>query len=112
MKMIFSMFDKKAKAYAPPFAAENVQVLKRQLAVEVGRADSMLSHFPTDYEIYHLGYFDAPSGSITVNKNPDFCFSMAEITPAPMSGAEVVALGKQIAAEELKKSEVKADEQV
>lgn len=86
MKMIFSMFDKKAKVYAPPFCSENLQVLKRQLTVEVGRGDSMLSQFPTDYEIYHLGYFDAPSGEITLNKNPDFCFNMAEIatpTPAP-----------------------------
>lgn len=58
----FSIFDAKSGAFSAPFFAFNAAVAQRNVAAGVREGDSLLSRFPEDYQLYHVGSFDDGTG--------------------------------------------------
>ena len=61
---IYSVFDKKAVSFSPLFIAQNDEVAKRMVSVSL-LDDTMLSHSPSDFALYHLGEFDTNTGNVS-----------------------------------------------
>lgn len=62
---MFSLFDTKAQAYAPPFCAPRYELAVRSLiqALDAG-GDSQLSKFPEDFVLFEIGSFDDVTGVV------------------------------------------------
>ena len=72
---IFSVFDKVAKEFGPPFCAKNDDVAKRQFNHLVRSQELDLA----DYELWILGGFDTEKGLTHIEHNLLFMFSQKEI---------------------------------
>lgn len=55
---IFSIYDKKAESFMPPFFMPTVGMAVRAFGDDVSRAGSQLGTHPEDFELYHLGGFN------------------------------------------------------
>lgn len=100
IKNVYSLFDKKAKLFTPPFVSDNVQTARRSLMLPVNELESFLGMYPDDYEVYDLGTFDDSTGKIEPREVKDFCFNLSDLVrvkPAPggvsAGVAEVAAKG-------------------
>jgi len=61
---MFSIFDKKASAYANPFFFAHKGQALRALEDVVADSQSQLYRHPEDFTLYHLGEFDDATGAI------------------------------------------------
>lgn len=73
---LYSIFDKKAAAYIPPFFMHNDQVALRACANCVADPTHQWHMNPGDYDLYRLGIFDDASGEIV----PDMQFIVSLTT--------------------------------
>lgn len=67
---IYSVRDSKGAAYAPPFyqaSDAEAERMFRRLSLD---PQSMVAQFPEDYDLFHLGTFDATTGQITPSDTP------------------------------------------
>lgn len=62
MKM-FSVYDKQACAFLPPFGARAVGQAVRSFMDAVNSKDHEFAKHPADYELYHVGEFDEIAGA-------------------------------------------------
>lgn len=58
IQQVFSIFDAKAKAFGQPFFAFNGSVAMRTVAAVARDGQSLVSKFPEDYQLYHIGQFN------------------------------------------------------
>lgn len=70
---LYAVYDKTAKAYAPPMAALNNATAIRTFRGQVNHVDpnNVLNTSPSDFALYGLGEFDSETGIITAN-TPEF----------------------------------------
>jgi hypothetical protein len=61
---IFSVFDRKAKAFIPPFFLPNRNMALRVFTDSVNDPEHQFHAHPEDYSLFHLGDFDQESGLI------------------------------------------------
>ena len=61
---IYSIFDRKAKAYLPPFYLRSLDEAKRAFAGIATDQSSMFWKFPEDFSLWQLGIFDDNTGEI------------------------------------------------
>lgn len=61
---LFSIYDSKANAFAPPFVAANNALAIRMFGQEARQASSNLAKFSEDYSLHHVGFFDESNGSL------------------------------------------------
>lgn len=61
---VFSVFDKKAGAYLPPFFLPEVAVAQRAFRDCVGDKSHAFGRHPEDYSLVHLGEFDDATGEL------------------------------------------------
>lgn len=59
---LFSVYDVKSEVFQPPIFCHNVGHALRVLTDMLQRSDTMMSRFPVDYKVYHVGEFDDVSG--------------------------------------------------
>lgn len=78
MKMMYALFDKKAKAYLTPFFSENSATAMRTLVGPANSRESFLGVYPDDYDVYILGDFDEQSGKVN-GINPEYVFRIADL---------------------------------
>lgn len=64
IKWLFSVRDRAADTYFPPFAVPAVGVALRDFADQVNNKDSPMSAHPDDFELWLLGTLDDRSGEI------------------------------------------------
>lgn len=60
----FSVFDKVAKAFMPPFFIPNIGMAIRAFGDDVTRSNSHISKHPADFDLYHVGAFDDNDGTL------------------------------------------------
>lgn len=63
MKSFYSIFDKKTQQYSDPFVSRSDGEACRSVIASFGSA-SLLSKFPTDFDLYCLGKFDPDNGQL------------------------------------------------
>lgn len=61
---VFSVFDKKARAFGLPYFAPTLGVGIRTFSDAVSDAQSMWSKHPEDYDLYHIGSYDDEDASL------------------------------------------------
>ena len=59
----YSVYDKKAKLYNPPFVASNDDVAMR-LAGQIFQSSKMFSEHPHDFVVYKICTFDNATGEV------------------------------------------------
>lgn len=68
---VYSVFDKKARAYLQPFQAVNNPVAIRNFQAAVSNnPQSIFCQNPEDFELFHIGYFDDNSARYENVDNP------------------------------------------
>ena len=70
---IFSIKDTKAEAYLRPFFAANAAVAIRDLERAMTDPQSGLSHYPEDFILFEIGYFDELVGEIEPETPKSIC---------------------------------------
>lgn len=74
MLQLFSLFDNKSGTHGNPFIYLDTQQAKANVRRFVN-AEANKDINPADYELYHLGSFDADTGKITPHEAPKHLYS-------------------------------------
>lgn len=67
---IFSIFDSKLDAFAPPFFMSTLGQATRAFTDEAFNPQSLLSKHPEDYTLFELGEFDDQNAAFTLHPTP------------------------------------------
>ncbi|QCS36281.1 nonstructural protein [Capybara microvirus Cap1_SP_209] len=62
MQVVLSVLDTKADLFAPPFLANTVEEAKRMMRDAARDPNSLLSRYPGDFVLVHIGSFDSRGG--------------------------------------------------
>lgn len=65
---LYSVYDKKAQYFAPPFAARNNGEALRMFQMLVNDKNTTPGKYPEDYNLAILGEFDDVSGKVVPNE--------------------------------------------
>lgn len=68
---VFAIYDKKLKKYMPPYVATSLEDGKRQFENIVSYSATLISRFPEDYCLVHIGDFDDTVGTIILPVKTD-----------------------------------------
>lgn len=68
MKKLYTVYDRKAQQYAPPFTEISDGTAIRAMQDVMKNADHPFSSYPDDYELISLADFDEHTGEIVVQK--------------------------------------------
>lgn len=71
IQKIFSVYDKAAQAYLPPFFMPARGQAIRAFSDMVNSSDNQFGKHPEDYQLHELGEFNDDSGLITQKENPE-----------------------------------------
>lgn len=64
IKFLFSVFDRAAETYHPPFGVPAVGVALRDFADQVNNKESPIASHPEDFELWLIGTLDDREGVI------------------------------------------------
>lgn len=64
LRQLFSVFDKKAERFFPPFPSDNVATACRSFLQLLKDPQSVLAQHPEDYVLYRVGDYDERSGDL------------------------------------------------
>jgi len=81
---MFSVYDKKAAAFLPPFFLPTTAMAQRVFKDCVQDAEHQFGKHPEDYSLYFCGAFDDVAGCVDVMKEPEVV----------LTGLSVVALSQ------------------
>lgn len=79
-KQLYSIFDKKAGVYAPPFAEANKGTAIRAIQDLVSRGDSTPAKYPEDYTLVQLASFNEETGEIKAEQGDITVLHLTELT--------------------------------
>lgn len=91
---VYSVFDRKAKAYLMPFLAENDDLAVRIFQVNCDDVDSQFHRFPDDFYLFRLAEWDNVDGTY-VNEDAPLSLgnAMGLVAPRPKK-LEVISDGE------------------
>lgn len=72
MKIVCSVFDKKASVFCTPFFSQNQSTAVRDFSFGVQDPNSQISSFAGDYDLFVLGSWDEEAGSLCPHDKPEF----------------------------------------
>lgn len=84
---LYSVYDKLAQSYAPPFTAPNDSVAARLLLASAQQPNSMLEQSPADFDLYHVGSMNARTGLVTQSE-VRWCANVLGLLDAAMRGSQ------------------------
>lgn len=67
---VFSVRDNGAGLFMAPFLATNNLIAVRNLSEEVNNPQSVISKYPEQFSLFHLGDYDHDNGQFTNLKSP------------------------------------------
>jgi len=85
---IYSIYDSKASAYAPPFFLLRDQQAIRAFSDTAKDPSTQLNRHPADFTLHKIGLFDDQSGKIEPCKQPEFLAAATEFTGKPAAATE------------------------
>lgn len=65
LNFIFSIYDRKAQYYLPPFSARSEADALRTFAEAVVSSETPVSQYPADFDLLVLGSVDLETGAVT-----------------------------------------------
>lgn len=77
MKLVCSVFDKKAQLWSTPFFSHSDVVAIRDFAAAV-KGSGGIAQFPDDYELWSIGQWDDVSGDFVPYVNRNYLVSGAD----------------------------------
>ena len=90
MKKLYTVYDRKSKAFFSPFTSENDDTAKRMLASSVNSSGTMISQYPEDYDLFMIGSFSETTGCVTGVTPAEFVCRLDSLrVSAPVVSAEV-----------------------
>lgn len=88
MDKIYSVFDEKAQVFNTPFTCGNQAVAVRSFTDICLNGANMVSKYPEDFKLYHVGNFDVVKGTITALDVPEFVVSAMQVVNSHLSSRE------------------------
>lgn len=73
---MFTVYDSAARRYLDPFCAPTIEVAIRLFRELANKPDHAFGKFPGDYELRHIGSFDAEAG-ILIAADPTHSLGVA-----------------------------------
>lgn len=67
---IYSIRDQKGEAFLTPFFQKTHGEAERSFRELTKNKDSLVSKYPEDYDLYHIGKYDDQTGVIQPNDTP------------------------------------------
>lgn len=88
MKIILSIYDKKAELYMQPFFVPTVGVAFRNLQDEIARGgdDNVLAKHPEDFQLFHIGHYEEEAGTIHPHP-PKLLVEILDLGNKPANGS-------------------------
>lgn len=68
---LYSIYDEKAEAFAPPFVAHNDMLALRTFEGTVNNDDFPLKKYPSDFHLYYLGSVGDVDGRFYIDSPDD-----------------------------------------
>lgn len=68
---VVAIRDSAVNAYMPPWCAPAQQAAIRAFSDEIQKADSPMARHPSDYELFHVGYWEDTTGEMEPLKAPE-----------------------------------------
>lgn len=90
---VFCVYDEKASAYSTRTISISVSIgtAIRDFTLACQNPETFYNRFPSDYSLYHLGFFDEKAGRFASFAEPRFVIRASEIlanlTPREVSNA-------------------------
>lgn len=81
---VYSMFDRKARAFGALMAFVNDEVARRAM-LDVLRGDGEITRFPGDFDLHFLGVMDTDTGIIDAGP-PALVFNVGDLLEAQKEG--------------------------
>lgn len=95
----YACFDSKVGAYMQPFFCRSKGEALRSFTTTVNDGQSMLSKFPTDFDLFEIGCFDDSTGRfephdalVPLGKAIEFKSQQADLPLAPSSSRPLSAV--------------------
>lgn len=67
---IYSIYDRKAQYYLPPFTVRSDADAERAFMEAVTMSETPISQYPADFDLVHLGTIDLDTGALTQDHMP------------------------------------------
>lgn len=83
LQPMYSLFDKKALTYSPPFVASNDQVATRMVRDLVQDTNTTVGRHPSDYTLYGIATWDDALGLVIAQTPLQLIIEVAALVPAP-----------------------------
>lgn len=80
---LFAIKDHKSGIFLQPNFQKSIPDALRSWEIISNEGDSMVSRFPNDFRLYHLGDFDEQTGEISILAHPSDLGSAADFKRAP-----------------------------
>lgn len=84
---MYSLFDKKALTYSPPFVASNDQVAIRMVRDLVQDTNTTVGRHASDYTLYGIATWDDALGLVIAQTPLQLIVEVIALVPAPMAQA-------------------------
>lgn len=88
MDKIYSIFDEKAQVFNTPFTEHNENTAIRSFTNLCLDGTGMVSKYPEDFKLYHIGDFDVVKGIITALPVPEFVVSAMQVISSRLVSRE------------------------
>lgn len=76
---VYSVYDKKAKTYSPPFLASRHSVALRMVTASCSDTNSLIRLYPHDYRLDHIGFFCESTGVLSSLTEKEIVVEMSNI---------------------------------
>lgn len=82
--MMFALFDHKGAAFGTPMVSRTEEEIKREILAHMRQGNSMLSQYPEDFTLFHIGEYSASTGEIKPCVPRSVTNLVHLVTPSPL----------------------------
>lgn len=78
---LFCIYDKKQKWYMSPIPAQNRADFCRRIKMDIEqkRSQELICHYPEDFDLYEMGFYDTNDGILKADGQPTFIVNVEDI---------------------------------
>ncbi len=87
--MIYTVYDKKAQIYHPPYYCHNVGHATRMFKTMFQQKESVINQYPEDFQVFELGEFNDSTGKMIGYQQPNFICTAADLISVDLQKPEV-----------------------
>ena len=75
---VYSVYDKKAQSYSPPFLASRHTVAIRMVTASCSDPNSLVCMYPNDYRLDQIGFFCEATGALSSLEEKEIVMEMSK----------------------------------